>query len=381
MENMTEEKKPGFEKKLIKLVWGAMPVLFLVLIIVALGFGIKFKVAATQEAKLKALKKEQPPVNVVALELVPSIIRDRMNLPGIIEPWVKLVILSEVRGTVTLKAVEEGKTVKKGEVLAWIDKRDYQNQYNSARASYKAALASLKRLQGLYKEQLATRSQIDDTDARLENAKAAMDNAALALSRCAIKAPISGLINNMFVEKGQYLNTADPVAEILQLEKVKVTVGIPESDVDAVRKLIDFDVKIDALDGRTFKAKKHFISRTADAHARLYRLELALENKNGEILPDMFARVEIVKKELLESLAVPLFSVITRNDEKLVYIVNDSFAHVRKVEIGMLDGWKVQIKSGLKPGERVIVIGHKSVNDGDKVKVIRQVKNPEEIAK
>ena len=342
---------------------------------------IKVKVEATKEAKLKALKKEKPPVNVVVLELEPETIRDRINLPGIIEPWVKLEILSEVRGKVTAKIAEKGKTVEKGDVLAWIDKRDYQNQYNSARASHNAAQANLKRLKNLYKEQLATRSQIDDTKAHLENTKAAMDNASLALSRCAIKAPISGLINNMFIEKGQYMNVADPVAEILQMEKVKVTVGIPESDVDAVRNLTDFDVKLDELNGKVFKAKKHFISRTADAQARLYKLELALDNQSNEILPDMFARVEIVKKELLESLAMPLYSVITRNDEKIVYIVNDSFAHMRKVTIGMLDGWKVQIKSGLKPGEKVIVIGHRSVNDGDKVNVIRQVKTPEEIAK
>jgi hypothetical protein len=113
--------------------------------------------------------------------------------------------------------------------------------------------------------------------------------------------------------------------------------------------------------------------------ARLYNLDLVIDNVQGEILPDMFARVEIVKREVLDGISIPLFSVISRNDAHLVYVVNSDRARQRKVSLGVLDGWRVEVKQGLDPGDQVIVVGHRSVNDGDKVNVVRVTENPEDI--
>lgn len=372
------------KKKWIKLIWGALPALFLIflLLIVALLFvRIKTEEEAIKADKLAKMKMDRPPVNVVTLDLVPMSIRDRLSLPGVIEPWVKLEILAEVRGKITKKAVEEGVRVKRGDVLAYIDFRDYENSFKSAKASYDVALADFERIKKLYKEQLATRSRMDNALAQAKNYKAGMDNAALNLERCKILAPISGIVNHIFIEEGQYLNIADPVAEILQIDRVKVQVGIPESDVDAVRRLTDFNVRIDALGGKTFSGKKHFLSSTADSRARLYNLDLVLENKNEEILPDMFARVEIIKKEVPDSISVPLYAVISRNNSNIVYVINDHKAHLRKVELGLLEGWRVEVKKGLRAGEKVIVVGHRSVNDGEIVNVVRSVKDPKDILK
>jgi len=308
-------------------------------------------------------------------------IRDRLNLPGVIKPWVKLEILAEVRGKITKKAVEEGARVNRGDILAYIDFRDYENSFKSAKASYDVARADYERIEKLYNEQLATRSQLDNALAQAENYKAGMENAALNLERCKILAPISGIINHVFIEQGQYLNIADPVAEILQIDRVKVHVGIPESDVDAVRSLTDFNVKVNALGGKTFLGKKHFLSNTADSKARLYNLDLVLENKHEEILPDMFARIEIVKKEVQNSISVPLYAVISRNNSNIVYIINDRRAHLREVELGLLEGWRVEVKKGLAAGEKVIVVGHRSVNDGEKVNIVRSITDPKDILK
>ncbi|MBW2409429.1 MAG: efflux RND transporter periplasmic adaptor subunit, partial [Deltaproteobacteria bacterium] len=165
------------------------------------------------------------------------------------------------------------------------------------------------------------------------------------------------------------------------LDRIKVRVAIPESDVDAVRGINNFTVRIDALGDETFPAKKHFLSKTADPMARLYSLDLVVNNIQEEILPDMFARVEIVKKEVLAGLAIPLYAVIARNDEKFVFVVNDARVHKRRVDLGILDGWRVEVKEGLRPGDQVIVVGHRSVNDGDTVNVVRSTENPEDILK
>ena len=379
-----DDQTESVKKKWLKRIWGVLPALslvFLLLIVVVLSVWIKAESKALKAEKLANLKKDHPAVNVVVLDLVPTPIQDRISLPGVVEPWVKLQILAEVHGKITKKALEDGSAVKKGDIIAMVDFRDYENSLKSAKASYKVALADFESIEKLYKEQLSTRSEFDNALAQVENYKAVMDNAALNLNRCKIRAPLSGVVNRIFIEEGQYLNIADPVAEILQTDRVKVKVGIPESDVDAVRSLTDFDVTIDALDGKILKGKKHFLSSTADSMARLYNLDLVLENKNKQILPDMFARVEIVKKEVPEGISVPLYAVISRDKGHMVYVINDDRAHSRKVELGLLEGWRVEIKKGLKAGEKVIVVGHRSVNDGEKVNVVRSVKDPKEILK
>jgi len=326
------------------------------------------------------MQSEIPEVNIVTLELSPKTMKDRINLPGVVEPWVKFNIIAEVRGEVEKKMIEKGTQINEGDIIVVLDKRDYEIALQAARASYDTALASKGRLEKLYKEKLASKSQLDDVTALVEQHKARLDSASLNLERCTVRSPISGIINELYIDKGKYVNVSDPIAEVLQMDKVKVKVGIPESDVSAVAHVEDFEVKLDALDGRTFKAEKYFLSLASDPQARLYNLELRLDNPFGEILPDMFARVEILKQEIENTLSVPLYSIITLNDSQVVYVVNDSQVHSRKVQVGIQEGWRIEITEGLKAGDQVIVVGHRSVSDGQKVNVVRTVSNMEELA-
>lgn len=319
-------------------------------------------------------------VNVVAMELTPSTIRDRINFPGIIEPWIRLEILAEVRGKVLTKVVAEGASINKDDVIAVLESRDYENAYKSAKASYQAAVASKERLSELFKKQLATLSQLDNAVAQAENYKSQMDTAALNVERCTIRSPITGTVNRLFFEEGEYLNFPDKVAEVLQTNRLKVSVGIPESDVDSIRKLGSFDVTIDALNKKVVKATKHFLSKTTDSMARLYNLELMIDNTSGEILPDMFVRVDILKREIPNSIAIPLYSLISINNKNIAYVIEDSTAYAREVELGVQEGWMVEIKSGLQKGDKLVAVGQRDVSNGQKVKVIRTVTNPEELS-
>jgi RND family efflux transporter MFP subunit len=286
--------------------------------------------------------------------------------------------MAEVRGKVVQKALEEGAEVKKGDLIAVLDDRDYVNAYNSAKALYDTALASYNRYSELYKAELATKSQIESARANMENAKASMDSAKLSVDRCRINAPFSGTLNRVYFEKDQYINTGDMMAELLQMDRVKVNVGIPESDVEAVRRLENFDITFDALDDRMEKGTKVYLAKTTETAARLYSLKLAVNNASHEILPDMFARVEIVKREAPDSIAVPVYAVINRNDENYVYLVGeDDSVSIRPIEMGLQESWQVEVTQGLVPGERLVVVGHRSVEDGQTVNVMRTIDNME----
>lgn len=344
-----------------------------------------FKIQSTaeiiKEANEANIKKEQLPLNVVILKLTPGMIRDQIDLPGVTEPWVELTLSAEVAGKVIEKVVTEGAAVNKGDVLVRIDSRDYENAYTSAKASHKLANSELRRLKKLHNRQAVSQSQLDNAVTELARTRAVMDNARIALERSSIRAPFSGVVNAMHIDEGQYLAVGGPVAQMLEIDRLKVRVGIPESDVAAVQRIDQFNVRIDALGGKTFVAKKHFLSKTADPMARLYNLDLELENSGGKILPDMFTRVEIIKKELPDGLSIPLYSVISRNDDQIVYVVEDNRAKARSVKLGLLDGWRVEVQEGLEPGEDVVVVGHRSLNDGEAVKVVKRVTAVEDILK
>jgi len=353
----------------------------LVIAIVLLGLRLKSEkeILAAESQSIKADAK--PPVNVVALELKPSTIRDRLELPGTVKPWTTLNIVAEIPGRIIRKAVAEGQRVAVGDLLVQLDAREYRNQYLSALAAHETAQTNLARFEQLQTKNATTQAKLDEARTQVAATKAAMDNAALAVERCTIRAAIGGVINRLPVEIGHYLKKGDPVAELLQLERLKVCVGIPESDVDAVRRLQTFTVTIDALGGKTCQGRKHFLSRTTDQMARLYDLQLAVDNPDGEILPDMFARVEIVKNVIQEGIAVPLYTIVTRQDGKVVYVVEDNLARERRVAIGMLDGWRCEVQKGLSVGDKVIVVGQRNVNDGQAVNVVRQITDTGEITR
>jgi len=363
--------------------WGALPaltVIVLIVVILMLFFWIVAKANATKERQSNALRQEVDPAMVVAMELVPGVVQERINLPGVVHPWVEIDAVAEVSGIIADKRIVKGQSVKKGDILAVIDNRDYNNSYISARAAYRASKTSYDRLDQLLKNNVASQAQIDEARALLETSKAAMDNAKLRLERTVIRSPLSGVVDQTFIENGQYVNSGDKIVNILQIDRLKVAVGIPESDVDAVRRVKDFKVTIDALGGRVFKGRFSFLSRSSQSLARLYDLEIALDNSRGDILPDMFARVDIVKQEVADGLAVPLFSLIPRQDgSPVLYIAENGIARLREVETGIQEGWRIQITKGLLPGDMVVVVGHRGLNSGAPINVVRTVREIEEL--
>lgn len=363
--------------------WGALPLLtvsVLIIVILIMLFWIVTKANATKEQQSNALRQELAPAMVVTMEMIPGTIRERINLPGVVRPWIELDPVAEVSGIVADKRVVKGQYVNEGDILARIDDRDYQNSYISARAAYNAAKTTYDRLDQLVKSRAAAQAQMDEARASLETTKAAMDNAKLRLERTVIRSPLSGVVDRTFIENGQYVNSGDKIVKILQIDRVKVQVGIPESDVDAVRRVKDFQVTIDALGGKVFKGRFSFLSRSSQNLARLYDLEIALDNSEGEILPDMFARVDIIKHQVADGLAVPLFSLIQgQNGNRALYVAENGYATRRNVETGIQEGWLIQITKGLQPGDRVVVVGHRDLNGGAPVNVVRTVRELKEL--
>lgn len=383
METKSNPTQP-IGRKILRLTWSCIPfivvLLVILLVILPLGKIISAKKTELAEKRSKETAVAKSLTNVVTMELTPSMVMEKLSLPGVAKPWISLEVVSEIRGKIVSKKVTEGRRINKGDVLAVIDKSDYQNSYDSALASYETAQSTEKRLKALVKKKFVTQSQLDDAVANVKTSKATFENAQLDLNRCTIRSPMKGVVDRVHIENGTFLSSGDPVAQILQIDKLKIEVGIPESDVDAVRKLKTFHMTIDALSGKAYTGEYHYLYKTTDSMARLYNLEIKVDNSDGAILPDMFARVKIVKNQDPQGLAVPMYSLVTRNKNIGVYVEKDGFVRFKPVRTGFQDGWRTQIPEGLHPGEKVVVVGHRIIEDGEQVNVTKTIRDMEEIS-
>ena len=370
--------------KLLRFVWSAIPWLMVALIvafIVIMWGRIKEEKIRLEDAKKAAMKKEVQPVGVITLTLKPRRLLDKINLPAQVEPYEDVLIKAEVPGQVIKVFVEEGQAVETGQILVQLDDRDYRTRLARIEANYQLAKLDYNRTAALAKMKATSIAKLDSIQAQLKDLEAQVSEAQLALSRTRITSPLCCLLNEINAKQGNFVAVGDPVARILQLDQVKVTVGIPESDVAAIFDLDKADVIIEALDGLRVTGHKIFLSRQPRNLARLYNLELRVPNPDGRILPGMFARVELVKQVFNRALAMPLYAVITQGDDRFVYIEKESRAKKRNIKLGALIGWQVHVTSGLRAGERVIVVGHRLLDDGQLVEVVKNVNDPREILK
>ena len=97
-------------------------------------------------------------------------------------------------------------------------------------------------------------------------------------------------------------------------------------------------------------------------------------------MPGMFVRAEIVKKSIEQTLSVPLYSVLSRNGDKVVFVEEGGVARRQNVELGILEEWRVQVTNGLVPGDRVIVEGHRNVEDGQHINIAKVLNGFEEVS-
>jgi len=377
----TAYQKPStLRGKIVFFFWNNLP-RFILLAMIALIFGLFFTISdkkseiqAEQEA---AIKEGRPPVNTIVMELVPGTISNRINLPGSIEPWNRLELISKISGSIEAVLVEEGDTVAKGDIIAKIESDDYRIAFERAQAAYKLAKADYTRDKTVYAKGAIPTAELDARETKMQTAKADLDNARLMLERCTITAPISGVVRKLDAKIGLYLGVGDPIGRILQIDRVKAVIGIPESDITAVRTLDEIELQIQALDNMSVIGRRHFVSSSPETAARLYRLELAVDNPDHMILPGMFVRADIVKERKEQALSIPFYSVISRNDEQYVYVERDGVVHKRLVETGIMEKWMVEITKGLQAGEKIVIEGHRDVENDQQVNVVKVIKDPE----
>jgi membrane fusion protein (multidrug efflux system) len=365
------------KKRINPLPW--LFVLLLAGVITAMFFKIKDQVRTQAEEKANALTVEQPPINVVVQRIEPIIMRDVLTLPGVAMASDDLTVMTEVGGQITGLFVREGDRVGRGAPLAQLDKRDYQATLESIEAQEELARLNFQRMEKLREQNAVSESEYDRARSALKELGAAMDKARLNLKRTTIAAPIAGVINFLPAKTGMLLSPSDPVAQILALDPIKIEIAVPESDLVAARNLRQCSITFAALGGMQCTGEKIFLASQPNSAAMAYTLWLGLANGDHSILPGMFAEVELVRQTVDRAVSIPLYAVISSGDEKYVYVVEGGKAKRRSVRTDFLSGWSIHIEEGLSFGDQVVIVGQRSLEDGQPVNLVKEVSSGAEI--
>lgn len=295
---------------------------------------------------------------------------DIVELPGVIAAYTEANLSAQVSGKILEFSVKEGDRVKKGDIIAKIDKRDYEIASNRAGAELEFSRNELSRSEQLLKSNAVNLSNHESKKNDFLIKQAAYDNMKTALERCDITAPFDGIVDKKFSEAGEIASPGMRLAKLIDVSKVKVNIGIPEKDIAHVRNLKHIKFIVPSLENKEFTGEFKNIVISMIDFAKVYPLIIELDNASGELLPGMIVKAKIVRASYSNAVLLPIFSVIPGDDEYYTFVIENDRARKRVLKIGSFQDKNVHIVDGLKPGDRLIDKGNKLVADGSKVKVV-----------
>jgi len=304
---------------------------------------------------------------------------DRVVLPGTIEANKDVSVRAEVRGVLVDRPCEEGQQIKKGDLLAQLDGRDYKDAHEDAEAALALAKSTYERVCKLTETGAATEAELDTAQAQRRQAIARKSDAERALARTSITSPIDGVVDQLHIEVGELIEDGALVARIIDASEVKVRIGIPEVDVRFVRKLNTVSFHVSSAGDARFDGEVAFVTLAPAENARVYVMELEVGNEDGDLRPGMIVKADVVRKEYRDAMVVPLFAVVPQDRGHAVFVEEDGRARRIDVQLGAFQGQEVLIPKGLEAGHRLIVQGQRQVEDGQRVRVVREIEEVEEL--
>ncbi|MCU0915835.1 MAG: efflux RND transporter periplasmic adaptor subunit, partial [Planctomycetes bacterium] len=346
----------------------------LVLILGAIGIliGVGRSISGGKEEIPPA---EVPPVNVSTITVTAEpVFSDSFELPAVVEPNRVVEVSAEVDGRVEWIGPQKGAYVRTGDSLIRLNTELLQAQFEMAQAQAKNSQTEFERIKGLVAEGASPSRDRDAAATQLAINQAQLEQARFRLTRAHITAPMTGTLNNIPVEEGEYVTVMPQttVAEIVDTATVKVAVEVPERDVLFFAVGQKAEVCLDVKGCQQSQTGTiTFLSELADPRTRSTRMEITLPNPDDLLRSGQIVRVRLTRRTFEKAILIPLLAVIPMENSKTVYVVDESSrAQRRDVELGLIRADQIQVTGGLKPGDQLVVSGHRFVAPGQIVNVV-----------
>ncbi len=340
-----------------------------------------------------------PPPKVVVAQPVQKAVTIYLNLTGNTLPFNSVDLVARVQGFLTDIDYVDGAAVKAGDKLFGIERDQYQAQLDQARATLASNQATLAYNQAEYQRQSqlgkqdfasqATvqewKSKADQAAAEVMNAQAAIETAQINLNYTTVSAPFNGVVSRHLVDKGALVGVGSPtrLATIIQLDPIYVyftmsepqILRIKESNVKAGLEFrttdlssIPVEIGLQGEDGFPHAGHMDYASPQVDASTGTLEVRAIFSNKDGRLLPGLFARVRTPIEKLDEAILVPNLALGTSQEGRYLLVVGpDNVVQRRNVKTGDSEGTYRIIESGIEPGDWVVTEGVQRAIPGAKV--------------
>jgi RND family efflux transporter MFP subunit len=308
---------------------------------------------------------------------------DIVTATGTVEAEHQTVVAAEVGGQVARIIRDEGSEVGAGAPVIQLNAAPYQFGTQSASADLaraRAQLANDEKLLERYGKLLAAgavdQATVDDLEARVESGRAAVQQAQAAVStarwdlgKATVRAPFAGRVGRRHVQLGEYVDAQQVVFDIVDDQPLKIRFAIPEIYAGQVEvgDQVHFRVRSDTVATRI--AEVDYVSPEIDAATRTFEVTAAYTNPDRGVMPGAFADIELTMSIHEDAAVVPESALYTEGEQNYIFVVQDSTAHRREVEIGRRIDGQVEIAKGVRPGESVITAGQHQVQDGGLVQI------------
>jgi len=326
-----------------------------------------------------------------------------ITLPGSLVALNEATLYGKVAGYLEAISVDKGDRVRRGQTLALLEVPEMVKEIDQAKAAYQEALANLNQakaedgLQGVtYKRYNAVhtkdtdaisvqeldqyRSKYEVAEANVKLAEAKVATAAANRDRlialhgyATITAPFSGVITARFVDPGALIQSAtsstqgQAIVTVQDLDTIRVYVSVPEVNVPLIHMGTPASLSTAAYPGKVFTAAVTRSAEALDPSTRTMKTEIDVPNREHLLRPGMYADVTIATETIRNALVVPDSTLVVDGSRKFVWVVRGGSAHRMGVETGLDDGEEVEIRSGLKGEEQVVVAGKDNLVEGKAV--------------
>ena len=285
----------------------------------------------------------------------------------------KAVAISPVvDGKISQINFSNGQMLVEGDVIAQLDSQQAQAQVNKAQASYKSAQQKYERYKQLSAQGIAniSRQELDDQRANLETTKAELAEKQADLDQLSIKAPFSGVLGEFKYNAGDYINAGNALVKLVNKTQLLVNYDIPQNYLSSLKKGQRATISVRAFPDDTFTGTVNFISPTVDDSTRSVTVQALVPNPDQILLPGMFVKVnqEIGTKNNI--LVVPDQAVLADVKGYYVFQVVGNKVSQVYIKLGTRHGGEAQIKSGIKEGATIVILGQQKLQDGSQVNVL-----------
>jgi len=351
-------------------------VTFLFLILVAFTAGAALSRAIPVEAWAQRVidlwphadqPSAAPPPAAVAVKVVPvdvGTMTRRLTSVGSLAAEQSVVIQPEIAGKVVAIGFKEGEKVIEGQILVELDSDISAAEVARSKAQLELATSEFKRADQLASQGIGTARAKEEAASNLAIANAEAQLAQAHLAKSTIKAPFSGIVGLSDVTPGKFLAAGDAIVNLERIDPLKVDFRVPENFVKSISVGQSIEVGVDAFPDRVFVGQVYAIDPLIDVNGRAVKIRARIANSDGTLKPGLFARVTLVLNVRDNAILVPESAVTPEGNAVVIYRIEGDHARRTIVSIGQRREGKVEILTGLNPGDRIVTEGQINLYDG-----------------